>query len=115
MNKEEALKYLSEEHDFKDVESVSNAIIKVLSECYTYYDDIKKTIYLINSNELNTKLYSAVEIEQKYLDKHNIKIVIRCNDKYAHVFSDSIISIKNIKTISEYHYARNEYEVLTLN
>jgi sporulation protein YlmC with PRC-barrel domain len=87
----EALECLTKTGDVVGtVDEVVEAIETMLSDYFVSYVDRHEVFHRLTNGSV-IKLFSAVEIEQRYLDEYGSRIVIRCNDKYAHVF------IKDVK------------------
>lgn len=98
MTRLEALEMLQRVEKHGTVAEVATAIDKVLETYFLKYLERHEVYVNLISNSV-IKLFSGVEIEQKYLEKFGHRIVIRCPDKYAHVFTEALS--EDMKTIKE--------------
>lgn len=115
MNKEEALEYLADLKDrsCEDVAKLTECISTILSENCRLWSVMGSTI--LNLNKKVTRVYSAVEIETKYYEAHHSRIIIRCIDKYDHIFSDDKIEPNTTKYICECFNRDAKYEIVFID
>lgn len=100
MTRLEALECLTKTGDVVGtVDEVVEAIETILSDYFVSYMDRHEVFHRLTNGSV-IKLFSAVEIEQKYLDKYGSRIVIRCKDKYHHAFMEEVK--EDDKVIQEY-------------